>query len=105
MLTLGGEQHRLCDRVSRRAFLKIGALGGLTLAEVLRLQAAQPSAPANRKSVILIFLEGGASHLDTYDLKPAASAEIRGEYRPIRTSVSGFDMCELMPRQRKSRTI
>jgi hypothetical protein len=77
----------------------IGALGGLTLADVLRLQAGQPAAQANRKSVILIFLEGGASHLDTYDLKPAAPAEIRGEFKPIRTSVSGFDMCELMPRQ------
>jgi hypothetical protein len=94
-----GATGRYCDRVSRRAFLKIGALGGLTLADVLRLEAAQPAAPANRKSVILIFLEGGASHLDTYDLKPAAPAEIRGEYSPIRTSVPGFDMCELMPRQ------
>ena len=99
MLTLVGEQNRLCDRVSRRAFLRIGALGGLTLADVLRLEAGQPPAQANRKSVILIFLEGGASHLDTYDLKPAAPAEIRGEFRPIRTSVSGFDLCELMPRQ------
>jgi hypothetical protein len=99
MLTLVGEQNRLCDRVSRRAFLKIGALGGLTLADVLRLEAEQPAAHANSKSVILIFLEGGASHLDTYDLKPDAPAEYRGEFRPIRTSVSGFDMCELMPRQ------
>src|SRR5262245_37356539 len=102
MLTLVGERHRLCDRMPRRAFLKIGALGGLTLADVLRLQAAQPAGRANgksSKSVILIFLEGGASHLDTYDLKPAAPAEIRGEYRPIRTTVPGFDMCELMPRQ------
>ncbi len=65
MLTLVGSQNRLCDRVSRRAFLKIGALGGLTLADVLRLEAEQPAAQANRKSVILIFLEGGASHLDT----------------------------------------
>ena len=78
MLTLVGEQkNRLCDRVSRRAFLKIGALGGLTLADLLRLEAGQPAAHANRKSVILIFLEGGASHLDTYDLKPAAPAEYR----------------------------
>lgn len=99
MLTLGGDQHRLCDRMSRRAFLKIGALGGLTLADLLRLEAAQSPAPANRKSVILIFLEGGASHLDTYDLKPAAPAEVRGEYKPIATSVPGFQMCEFMPRQ------
>ena len=99
MLALMGDQHRLCDRIPRRAFLKIGALGGLTLADVLRLEAEQPAAHTNRKSVILIFLEGGASHLDTYDLKPAAPAEYRGEFRPIRTSVPGFDMCELMPRQ------
>jgi hypothetical protein len=99
MLTLVGEQNRLCDRVPRRAFLKIGALGSLTLADVFRLEAEQPAAHVNRKSVILIFLEGGASHLDTYDLKPAAPAEIRGKYNPIHTSVSGFDMCELMPRQ------
>src|SRR6266581_2089831 len=75
MLTLVGDQHRLCDRIPRRAFLKIGALGGLTLADVLRLEAGQPAAQANRKSVILIFLEGGASHLDTYDLKRAAPAD------------------------------
>ena len=99
MLTLVRGHNRLCDRVPRRAFLKIGALGGLTLADLLRLEAAQPAAQANRKSVILIFLEGGASHLDTYDLKPAAPVDIRGEFRPIRTSVSGFDLCELMPRQ------
>jgi uncharacterized protein (DUF1501 family) len=99
MLTLVGDQHRLCDHMPRRAFLKLGALGGLTLADVLRLEAEQPAARTNRKSVILIFLEGGASHLDTYDLKPAAPAEYRGEYKPIATSVSGFEMCELMPRQ------
>src|SRR5882724_1971462 len=94
MLNLTGDQHRLCERMPRRAFLKVGAL-----ADVLRLEAEQPAAPTSRKSVILIFLEGGASHLDTYDLKPAAPAEYRGEYSPIRTSVPGFDMCELMPRQ------
>src|SRR6516165_10565181 len=99
MLTVVGEQNRLCDRVPRRAFLKIGALGGLTLADLLRLEAGQPATPASRKSVILIFLEGGASHLDTYDLKPAAPTEYRGEFKPIRTSVSGLDVCELMPRQ------
>src|SRR6476660_7411934 len=99
MLALEGDQHRLCDRIPRSACLKIGALGGLTLADVLRLEAEQPAAHTNRKSVILIFLEGGASDLDTYDLKPAASAEVRGEYSPIRTRVPGFEMCELMPRQ------
>ena len=85
MLTLVGGQHRLSDRITRRAFLKLGALGGLTLADVLRLEAEQPAARTNRKSVILIFLEGGASHLDTYDLKPAAPAEYRGEFSVRRT--------------------
>jgi hypothetical protein len=95
MLALVGDPHR----IRRRAFLKIGALGALTLADVLRLEAEQSPPRVNRKSVILIFLEGGASHLDTYDLKPAAPAEVRGPYSPIRTSVPGFDICELMPRQ------
>src|SRR5882724_5057052 len=94
MLNLTGDQHRLCERMPRRAFLKVGAL-----ADVLRLEAEQPAAPTSRKSVILIFLEGGPSHLDTYDLKPAAPTEYRGEFRPIRSKVEGIDLCELLPRQ------
>src|SRR5262245_44985317 len=99
MFTATSGKHRLCDGITRRAFIQIGALGGLTLADVLRLKAQQPAAQASPKAVILIFLEGGASHLDTYDLKPEAPAEYRGEFKPIRTSVPGFQVCELMPRQ------
>ena len=93
---------RTCDGVTRRSFLKVGALGvcGLTLADVLRLQAqAAPHARSQDKAVIMIFLEGGPSHIDTYDMKPAAPAEIRGEWSPISTSVPGVQICEQLPLQ------
>jgi hypothetical protein len=87
---------------SRRGFLHLGALtlGSLTLGDILRLRAEAP-VPARReqKSVIMIFLSGGPSHLDMYDLKPGAPSEYRGEFRPIRTNVPGMEICELMPRQ------
>jgi hypothetical protein len=90
--------------VTRRGFLRLGALslGGLTLGDVLRLRAASP-APARRrqKSVILIHLSGGPSHLDTYDMKPQAPREYRGEFSPIKTNVAGMHVCELMPKQAK----
>jgi hypothetical protein len=100
MLTFWGPERRFCDRVNRRDFLRIGALGlsGLSLADVLRLRAeAGTQAPA--RSVIMICLAGGPSHIDTYDLKPGASAEYRGDFKPIKTNVSGFDVCEHFPRQ------
>src|SRR5262249_33648534 len=73
-------------------------IGGLTLADLLRLRA-HASAPAPAKAVILINLPGGPPHIDMYDMKPDAPAEYRGEFKPIKTNVSGFDICELMPRQ------
>lgn len=100
MLTFWGADQRLCDGVNRRDFLRLGALGlgGLTLADVLRLRAqAGTSKPA--KSVIMICLAGGPSHIDMYDLKPDAPADFRGDFKPIRTNVPGFDICELMPQQ------
>src|SRR5262245_18309435 len=102
MFTLWGNSRRFCDRLDRRAFLRLGGLGiaGLTLADVLRLRAAAPSAKPGR-SVILICLAGGPSHLDMYDLKPDAPVEIRGEFKPIRTNVPGFDICEHFPEQAK----
>ncbi len=101
MLTLWGHGHRTCDRISRRDFLRVGALGlgGLTLADVLRLRAQASPGTARPRAVIMVCLAGGPSHIDTYDPKPAASAEYRGEFRPIRTSVPGFDLCEHMPLQ------
>jgi hypothetical protein len=100
MLTVLGPRTR--GYHSRRDFLRIGALrvGGLTLADVLRCKAegTRPSDTA-QKSVIMVYLPGGPSHIDMYDLKPDAPAEYRGEFRPIRTNVPGIDICELMPRQ------
>src|SRR4029077_7778082 len=105
MLTIWGKKQKpLCDGLSRREFLRVGALGvgGLTLADLLRLQAqgGQPARWAN-KAVIMIYLCGAPPHQDTYDLKPDAPVEYRGEFRPIRTNVPGFDVCELMPLQAK----
>ena len=103
MLTLwDSKPSSLCDGISRRSFLKIGAFGtGLTLADMLRVKAMGASAPRTRsaKSAILIFLEGGPSHIDTYDLKPEAPAEFRREFKPIRTNVPGVQICEHLPLQ------
>src|SRR5262245_61690893 len=92
---------RHCDGVSRRDFLRIGALslGGLSLADLLRLKAhGAVRSQASHKAVIMVYLPGGPSHIDMYDLKPDAPAEYRGEFSPIRTNVPGLDVCELMPR-------
>ncbi len=105
MLTFfnGGSGH-FCDGISRRSFLRAGglALGGLALPDLLRLQAQGAVAPGKRgKSVIMICLGGGPSHVDTYDMKPDAPSEIRGEFRPIKSNVPGMDLCELLPKQAK----
>jgi hypothetical protein len=91
----------MLDIVSRRSFLKVGslALGGLTLPGLLRLRAAQKSTETPRRSVILVWLAGGPSHLDMYDLKPSAPAEIRGEFKPIQTNVPGIVIGEHLPHQ------
>jgi len=89
-----------CDGISRRSFLQLGALGlgGLTLADLLRLRAQGAGQPEQR-SVIMIGLPGGPSQFETYDLKPDAPADIRGEFRPIATNVPGFRISELFPMQ------
>ena len=88
------------DLVSRRGFLRAGGstFGGLTLADLLRGQS-QAAGNARPKAAILIFLSGGPSHLDMYDMKPQAPVEYRGEFNPIRSNVSGMELCELMPKQ------
>jgi hypothetical protein len=97
-----GARH--CDGLTRRDVLRIGAvgLGGLTLPALLRLgqtAAAAPTAPqARARSVILLFLSGGPSQLDMWDLKPDAPEEIRGTFRPIATNVPGVCISEHMPR-------
>lgn len=91
-----------CDGVTRRDALRVGAtslLGGLTLPHVLNLQAnAAAETPAKAKAIIFIFLEGGPSQLDMWDLKPEAAAEIRGPFKPIRTSITGTLISEHLPR-------
>lgn len=101
---LGTTQRPWCDGLSRRHFLRIGGLGmaGLSLADLLRLKACgEVHAGARGKSVIMIYLPGGPSHIDMYDMKPAAPTEYRGEFKPIHTNVAGIEICEHMPLQAK----
>jgi hypothetical protein len=101
MLSVGSRSRRpFRDGVSRRDLLKIGTLGlsGLTLADLLRLKAQGAiSAAGKSKAVIMIYLPGGPSHIDMYDLKPDAPGEYRGEFKPIATNVPGLDVSEHMP--------
>src|SRR5215210_904865 len=104
MLNIWDAKQKFCDGISRRGFLRIGAFGAtLTLADMLRLKArAQAPAAASslpNKSAIMIYLPGGPSHMDMYDLKPDAPAEFRGEFKPIATNVPGVQICEHMPLQ------
>jgi hypothetical protein len=99
------EQTRCPGTFGRRGFLRVGfsALGGLGLAELLRLEtiAARKTTPGtgySDKALIVIWLWGGPSHMETFDLKPTAPAEYRGEFRPIPTSSPGLEICEHLPR-------
>ncbi len=88
--------------VTRRRLLQVGGLG-LSLGGLWRAQEAQAAAgreaPAGRiRACILIFYYGGPSHLDTFDMKPDAPAEVRGEFRPVATTVPGLRVCEHLPR-------
>ncbi len=85
-------------RCSRRTALKVGALGAsLSLSQFLRRSQAAEKRDLGR-SGILIFLQGGPSHQDLFDLKPNAPAEYRGEFRPISTNVTGLQICEHLPK-------
>lgn len=98
MLTIEGKKQRSCDGVARRQFLRIGALGcALTVADLYHARAF--GRPKRTKSAIMIYLPGGPPHLDTYDMKPDAPAEYRGEFRPIATNVPGIRICEHFPLQ------
>src|SRR5437879_1275965 len=92
----------MLEFTSRRSFLRVGALalGGLTLPGLLRARAAGPqSASGRKKAVILVWQAGGPSHIDMYDLKPNAPAEVRGEFKPIATNVTGIQIGEHLPQQ------
>jgi hypothetical protein len=99
MLSVGQSLGRTCQAISRRSFLRIGTIGplGLTLGDFLAARAlGQPNA-APARSVIMVWLWGGPSHLDTFDLKPDAPAEYRGPFGSIATKVPGVEICELLP--------
>jgi len=102
MLSILGGGSKFCDGVSRRNFLKIGALGlgGLALPDLLRAES-NVGLRKGHKAVIMIFLPGGPSHQDMFDLKMDAPSEIRGEFRPIPTTVPGIQICEHLPKLAK----
>jgi Protein of unknown function (DUF1501) len=96
MLRILAGDRRLCDGVSRRELLRAGGAGLLGMSLPGLLQAAS-SGKARAKSMILFFLEGGPAHQDLWDMKPDAPEEIRGEFRPIDTTVPGLVFCEHLP--------
>src|SRR5688572_471904 len=107
MLSIPGTTGRTCDGFSRREFLRIGGAGvlGLSLGDIFRLQAGSvlpegnlKTGWGNAKSVIMLFLQGGPSHIDIWDPKPDAPPEIRGEFKAIPTNVPGIQLSEVMPK-------
>ena len=103
MLTINGTGSRLCDGVTRRDALKIGALGlgGLSLPQLLAAEKAA-GISGSHKAVIMIYMCGAPPHQDMYDLKMKAPSNIRGPFRPIDTKVPGIQICEHMPRLARS---
>src|SRR6266508_4040691 len=100
MLTIPtATSRRFCDGLSRRNFIRIGALGmgGLALPQLLQAESAS-GIRKSQKAVIMIYLPGGPPHQDMFDLKLDAPSEVRGEFRPIKTNVSGIQICEHLPR-------
>src|SRR5262249_39649362 len=99
MLRIGRKADRSCRPLSRRSFLRVGTLGplGLTLADYLAFRASGQATEARARSVILLWLWGAPSHLDTFDMKPDAPIEYRGPFAPIATNVPGLRICELLP--------
>ena len=103
MLAIQGRAVRNCSGVSRREFLRAGALGaaGFSLADLLAAEA-RAGIRSSHKAVINVHLDGGPPHLDMIDLKPDAPLQVRGEFKPISTAIPGFSICELMPRLAQS---
>jgi len=111
MISIPGLSGATCDGFNRREFMRLGGAGllGLSLADILRLQAEQPkgTGPApgqpkngwgSAKQVLMIYLQGGPSHIDIWDPKPDAPSNVRGDFKPIRTKVPGIQLSEVMPK-------
>jgi hypothetical protein len=102
MLVVQGNSSRLCDGISRREWLRIGGigLGGLSLAGLLRARAAASPTqrPATAKSVIVLFNSGGIPHHESFDPKPDAPSEIRGQFGVTHTRTPGLVIGELLPK-------
>ena len=98
MLNLNGSSYRLCDGLSRRSFMKIGALGmgGLSLPQLLQAEE-QAGVKKSNKAIIMVYMAGAPPHQDMYDLKMDAPSEIRGPFKPIKTNVKGIEICEHLP--------
>ncbi|MFQ5733664.1 MAG: DUF1501 domain-containing protein [Planctomycetaceae bacterium] len=103
MLTVLGNATPTCDGPTRRQLLQAGGTGllGLTLPKLLAAEAQQPPTKPRAKSVIFLFLFGGPSQLETFDLKPHAPAKIRGPFQPIASRTPGLRICEHLPRSAK----
>jgi hypothetical protein len=101
MITLLGSPRRCCDGLTRRETLRAGALSLLgaffNLPSLPSAEAPRAGRPGKAKSVILLYLMGGAPTQDMFDLKPDAPKEVRGEFRPIATSAPGISVCEHLP--------
>lgn len=100
MLNLSGRRVTTCERVSRRQLLQCGGAGllGLSLPQLLAAETTPPFTSPRARSVIFLFLFGGPSQLETFDMKPAAPDTVRGPFRPIATRTPGLQICEHLPR-------
>src|SRR5207237_9462147 len=94
------EFRRAVRHPDRRSFVKAGVLGsmGLSLADLFRAEARATPGSTRQTSVIILWMRGGPAHQDTWDPKPNAPVEYRGEFRPIATATPGVQVCEHLPR-------
>src|SRR5688500_11338305 len=96
MLALGQTQGQFCSGINRRRLLQVGGASafGLSLPQLLQAEAGKPAADRKDISVILLWMGGGPSNIDTFDMKPEAPAEIRGEFGSIATKNPSLRICE-----------
>src|SRR6476469_5255581 len=100
MLTIQGRPHRVCDGLTRRDVLRAGGAGllGTSLTQLLAAEEAGEVIAASAKSVLFLYLFGGPSQHESFDLKPDAPESIRGTFRPIASRTPGLQICEGLPR-------